>query len=174
MTYVFELLNKSHDRKQFDCGKPELDRYIRTQVNQDIRVNATTAFMMVSPDSPRVLGFYTLSASAIMLGDVPEAIAKKIARYPAIPATLIGRLARDVSLKGQKVGPSILIDALLRSYQTSLEAVGAQAVVVDAKDEQAKHFYEQFGFTAFPSVPMKLFITMREIKDALTSAGILP
>ena len=57
-----------------------------------------------SPDASTPLGYYTLAATSIALGDLPAGTARRLPRYPAVPATLMGRLAVDQRHRGQGLG----------------------------------------------------------------------
>ena len=106
----------------------------------------------------------SLSSSRIdRLNEIPEEISRKLTRYPEIPATLIGRLARDISVRGTGVGDLLLTDALRRCVSNSKQAA-SWAVVVDAKDEDAVIFYKQWEFQAFPSQPMKMFLPIATVE----------
>ncbi len=99
--YVCTPLAGHHDRTRFRCGVRELDDYLRRRAGQDVRRRAAAVFVLSPADEPnRVAGYYTLSAASIVLGDLPQDVAKKLPRYPHIPATLIGRLARDTEFPG--------------------------------------------------------------------------
>src|SRR5208283_5942452 len=107
------LLDNRHDRAGFTCGVESLDRYLKTQAGQDVRRKANGVFALTSRDEPaRILGYYTLCATALAQGDVPEAARKHIPRYPLVSATLIGRLAVSRDRQGQRLGAVLLADAL--------------------------------------------------------------
>lgn len=156
---VIEPLSKQHDRSQFHCGIPELDHYIKEHVSQDVKRRLNSAFVAVS--GKRVVGFYSLSATSISREDLPEKISRKLPKYP-IPAVLLGRLAVDQAYQGQGLGKVLLVNAMKRAFSAS-QAVGMYALIVDAKDSAAKQFYEHFGFQAFESHPMRLFLPMETI-----------
>ena len=109
-----------------------------------------------------ILGYYTLSSYGVDIGELPVDVAKKLPRYPLIPATLLGRLAVDRRYQGQGVGEFLLMDALHRSLVQSAE-IAAAAVVVDAIDTGAVKFYEHFGFVRFPAMAGRLFLPMKAI-----------
>lgn len=121
-------------------------------------------YVLVSSDDC-IAGYYTLSSDSIRTDDLPPEIVKqlKLPRYPLMGATLIGRLARDLSLRGQRVGEILLIDALKVALTMSRQ-IASVAVVVDAKDNNAHHFYEEFGFIAFPESVKRLFLPMQTIE----------
>ena len=96
------------------------------------------------------------------LDAIPEVQAKLFARYPAVPVTLLGRLARDISQKNKGLGEFLLMDALERAYRQS-ETIASSAVIVDAKSERAAAFYRDYGFVPFPESPRRLFLPMKTI-----------
>ncbi|MEJ0051281.1 MAG: GNAT family N-acetyltransferase [Methylovirgula sp.] len=152
-TLRVEALASYHDRSGFESGVEPLDRYFRAQAGQDARKNLAAPFVLVLPDGA-IGGYYTLSATGVALADLPAQITRKLPRYPLIPATLLGRLAVDRRHQGNGYGRFLLADALFRSVQSEIASF---AVIVDAKDENARRFYERESFLPFPDQPMKLF-----------------
>lgn len=158
--YRFEPLSDQHDRAAFSCGVETLDRYFRGDpIRQDISRKVTNAFVL-TPDGKFVVGFYTLSPISILSVDLPAGLAKKLPKRP-IGATLIGRMGRDLSLRGKGIGEMLLMDALHKSWLAS-KLVSSWAVVVDAK-EGARDFYLKYEFTPFATQPERLFLLMKKI-----------
>ena len=151
-----EPLNATHDRKIFACGVAALDDYLATRASQDIKRRIGNCFVAVTDDN-RIAGYYTLAATSIPLNDITDADAKKLPRYPVIPAALIGRLAVDQGFKGMRLGGALVIDAAKRAA-TSDAAI--YAMIVEAKDETAKAFYEHLGFVGFRSKPLSLYLPL--------------
>lgn len=118
-------------------------------------------FVLVLPDGT-IGGYYTLSATGVTLTDLPAQITRKLPRYPLVPATLLGRLAVDRRYRGKGYGRYLLADALFRSVSSEIASF---AVIVDAKDENARRFYERESFLPFPDQPMKLFRPMADIEQ---------
>ncbi len=168
--YRIEALAKTHIRTEFTCGKEVLDRYIHHQARQDAEKYVAAPFVLVAQPSKKVLGYYTLSSSAVDLHDLPPSLAKKLPRYSLMPVILLGRLAVDLSLKGCGQGEFLLMDALNRSWHAAGE-IGAMAVLVDAKDAEAKAFYEHFGFIPLQSRPMRLFLPMKTVELLFAEAN---
>lgn len=161
-----EPLDRQHDRAAFDCGYDALDRYLKQQARQDADRRVAAPFVAVRPPNTHVLGYYTLSASVITLADLPEELARKLPRYPQLPATLLGRLAVDQSARGQGLGEHLLLDALRRSLAHA-DQIAAMAVVADAKDETAAAFYRNYGFLTLQAHPSRLFVPMRLVAQLL-------
>jgi len=157
-----ELLGKSHDRAAFSCGSEPLDNYLKRQASQDVQKHAAACFVL-TPDGKAIAGYYTLSQYAVDLVELPADVAKKLPKYPEVPTTLLGRLAVDQNFRGQGLGEFLLFDALERSLEQS-KHVASAAVVVDAKDDPAKRFYEHFDFTPFKDAPRRLFLPMTSIE----------
>ena len=110
-----------------------------------------------------MLGFYTLSTDSIPRTEVPAALRKSLPKSYRAPVILLGRLARDLSCRGQGLGELLLMDALLRCLWLSDESVGAMAVVVDPLDDGAATFYARYGFIALPDSG-RMFLPMRTIR----------
>lgn len=142
--FRIESLSSAHHRSEFHSGSVPLDRYFREQASQDIKRRITTCFVAVHIDTKEVAGYYTLSAGSIPLDLLPHEIAKKLPRYPVVPAALLGRLAVDRHHQGKGLGSALLADAIVRTARADL---GIFAIVVEAKDEAAQRFYEHLGFT---------------------------
>jgi len=154
-----EALGPQHDRTSFASGVEPLDRYFRAQAGQDARKNMTAPFVLVLPDGV-VGGYYTLSATAVKLAELPDEVTRRLPRYPLVPATLLGRLAVDRRFQGRGYGRFLLADALLRAVRSEIASF---AVIVDAKDDAARRFYERESFLPLPDQPMKLFRPMADL-----------
>jgi GNAT superfamily N-acetyltransferase len=113
-TLRVESLGPAHDRNSFSSGVEPLDRYFRTQAGQDARRNLAAPFVLVLPEGA-VAGYYTVSATSVKLGDLPQETVRRLPRYPLVPATLIGRLAVDRNRQGKGYGRFLLADALFRA-----------------------------------------------------------
>jgi ribosomal protein S18 acetylase RimI-like enzyme len=162
---IIEPLGSEHDRAAFSCGVRDLDRYLKQQASQDARNRVAAPFVLRGADSRRIVGYYTLSAATIKLKELPADAARRLPRYPWLPAVLIGRLAVDREFAGQGWGKVLLVDALQRSVAQSRQ-IAAMAVVVDAKDDAARGFYERYGFQQLLEHQNRLFLPMKTIEQS--------
>jgi len=159
-----EPLGPSHDRAAFHSGVAELDRYLHHQASQDAKRKVAAPFVLIDSNGA-ILGYYSLSAYSLRLIDRPEPWAKKLPRYPLLPATLVGRLAVGKEHRGRHLGRLLLIDALERSWKNTAE-VGSIGVVVEAYDEAAQAFYRHHEFLSLLDRPGKMFMAMSTIEKA--------
>lgn len=160
---MIELLDKKHNRKEFDCGKDLLNTYLKTQAGQDIKRKLAVCFVL-SENETNIQGYYTLSNNSIPLSDFPEQIQKKLPKsYKSIPATLLGRLAIDKKYQGRGIGKILLIDALKRSFELSKD-IGSFAVVADPLDEEAEKFYKKYDFIKLTDSG-KMFIAIKTLEE---------
>jgi predicted GNAT family N-acyltransferase len=162
MIYLTEPLDSSHKREEFSCGKTMLDNYIRKQARQDMKRRLSVVYVACD-DKKRVQGYYTLCSDNIPQSEVPEDVRRKMpASYENLPTTLLGRLAVDRAIQGQKFGQRLLLDALYRSYEISQSVIGSVAVVVDPLDADALSFYNRYGFILLPDRG-RMFLPMKTI-----------
>lgn len=155
MAFATEPLGPQHDRANFTCGQPDLDDWFLRRAGQDEKRNLARVFVMA--DDVGVLGFYTLSSFTLSIPDLPAEFAKRLPRYEALPAALIGRLARAERARGSGVGETLLVDAVRRTLSAA-KTVAVYAILVDAKDEVAARFYTKYGFASFPLRPNRMFL----------------
>src|SRR3546814_2826 len=146
-----EPLDTAHDRSLFDSGSEPLDRYLKKQATQDIRRRMTACFVALADDG-HIAGYYTLAATSVLLAELPTELAKKLPRYPTVPAVRMGRLAVDRSFKKRGLGAALLADALARAIKSD---IATYALVVDAKNETAADFYLHHGFITLPHARLR-------------------
>lgn len=159
-----EPISESRDVSQFDCGAHEslndwLKRFALTNQNNE------SARTYVVHRSGLVVGYYSISAGSVSVEEAPSRVAKGLARHP-IPVILLARLAVDRDEKGTGLGKALLKDALLRIAHAA-DIVGARAVLVHAIDEQARKFYQHFGFEASPLHELQLMLLMKDLKKSI-------
>ena len=161
-------LEKKHDRSPFSSGDETLDHYLKHQATQEMRRKVAAVFVLVGDDDPVVKAYYTLSATTIILSDLPKQLQKKFPKYPSLPATLIGRLAVDQNTQGSGLGKFLLVDALSKAWRHA-QNIASMAVVVDAIDINAVNFYQHYHFLKLTGHTNKLYLPMKEIDQLMQS-----
>jgi len=161
---LFRRLEKSDDRSSFDCGVQPLNEFLQKYARQNQTLSISVTYIAILPPQNNILGYYTLSSADILFEHIPKNIRRKLPHYP-IPVTRIGRLARDLSIKGKGFGKFLLIDAFARILRIS-EELGIHGIEVDAKDKRAKLFYQSFGFEELLDDDLHLYISLKTVKAA--------
>jgi ribosomal protein S18 acetylase RimI-like enzyme len=166
LPYKVEALT-TQDRANFSCGKASLDKYLKETVGQDTREDLSRCFVLIHIDEPqRILGYYTLANAGIAPQQGP-ARSQKVKRYPQIGALLLGRFAIDQSQQGQGLGRKLLLH-ILQHIATLSEESGFQLLLVDPLDDEAKAFYEKFGFSVLPS-DTRMYMLLKDLRATLAS-----
>ena len=161
---VIDKLKAEHLLDGFDCGKEDLNRFLKRQAWNSQQSHSAQTYVLAKDLA--VYGYYSLAAGSVTVDEATERVKKGLARHP-IPVILLARLAVDQSLQGNGIGPALLKDALLRAASAA-GTIGARAVLVHAKDDNAKGFYEHFNFEPSASDPYHLLLIM---KDLLRTVG---
>jgi predicted GNAT family N-acyltransferase len=155
---IIEKLSSHHDRRSFDCGVEELNTYLQRYSGQHERKGMGRTYVATQEADARVIGYYTISSSAVAFDVVPE----NLPHHP-VPVALVGRPAVDNGARGQGLGETLLIHAL-RAAQRAAKIVGIYAVVVDALDESARSFYLRYGFDELTDDHLHLYLPMKAIE----------
>lgn len=160
------LDKKKHDRKRFDCGVEPLNNYLKVMANQQAAKDNTRTFVLEDNiNSAHIIGYYTLTMTALDLTALPANLQKK--HKNAHSSGLIARLAVDKRHTGQGFGEWLLVDSFKKLLVAS-DSVAFPLVIVDAK-EGAIDFYKKFGFTTFMDIPNKLYMSVSDIRASLAT-----
>jgi GNAT superfamily N-acetyltransferase len=155
-----EKLKREHLLDIFDCGKESLNQFLKRRAWNSQQAHSAQTYVLVKEFM--VYGYYSLAAGSVAHSEATERAKKGLARHP-IPVILPVRLAVDISLQGKGLGSALLKDALLRTAQAA-NTIGARALLVHAKDDSAKGFYEHFDFEPSPSDPYHLLLIMKDLR----------
>lgn len=161
-------LSAEHDVSAFDCGEPALDGWLRRRALPNEASGASRTY--VACVGRTVAGYYTLAVGAVAHTKTPGRVRRNMP--DPVPVMVIGRLAVDRAYQGRGIGKGLLRDAILRTLQAA-EIAGIRAILVHAKTETAKHFYEKCGFVASPVEPLTVMITVAEAMKTLGDTGNL-
>jgi len=158
-----ELLSRRHDREGFSCGESELDDYLKKTARQHNDKGISRTFVLVDGDEPlTILGFFTLTSCEVVTAELPTEYARKYPRKA--PAAKLARLA--VATKRQGLGGLMLADAMRRTISIS-ENIGIIGFFVDAKNQNARDYYKQYGFIPLSSYPLSLFLPLATLAEAV-------
>ncbi|WP_044561964.1 GNAT family N-acetyltransferase [Azospirillum sp. B4] len=158
-----EKLGRTHNVEGFDCGKEALNRFLTRHALQSQQSGASNTYLALSGD--QVVGFYSLAVGEIAYTDAAERLTKGMARHP-VPVMLLARLAIAADRQGQKLGAGLLKDAMVRTLQAA-DLAGIGALVVHAKDDEARCFYERYGFAPSPSDIYHLHILLKDVRRTI-------
>lgn len=152
MSYItvnVEPLDPSHDRGAFDCGQNFIDRYIKKRCLVDHNLHKARVYVATEPDSTRVIGFYTLSLTALKPEDTsPEEAQAKFGTW-AIPLVYLGQIGVDKEFQnGKGVGTAMMIHAFQKTIDIA-DIAGTYGMMLDAIDEERAQFYERLDFFRF-------------------------
>ena len=157
-------LDSSHDVDPFDCGKEPLDRFLKRHALANRKASSAQTYV-VCRGYKRVVGYYSLAVGAVEHEDAPGRVTRGLARHP-VPVMLLARLAVDRSEQGRGLGRALLKDAILRTAQAA-DIAGMRALLVHAKDDEARTWYAGFDFEPSPTDPLHLFLLMKDLRILL-------
>lgn len=153
-----------HSVESFDCGREQLDAWLRAFAGQGQRRDASRTYVLVGTRGD-VVGYYTLVAAQLAYAEVTPAVQKGMSKHFPIPVVLLARLAIDRQHQGEGLGAALLIDAMQRVVRVA-DQIGIRAVAIDALDEMAAAFYRRFGLEALTDDGLVLMATIAQLRAA--------
>ena len=164
-----EPLQRRHLLDVFDCGEPSLDDWLKKYARAAQGAGSARVFVTTA-DKHAVVGYYALAAAQIE----PERATGRVGRgEPArrpIPAVLLARLAVDHRHQRAGIGRSLLQDAVLRVLQAA-DSVGVRAMLIHAKHDTARTWYQQYGFEPSPTDPLHLMLLIKDLRAVIEQRG---
>jgi GNAT superfamily N-acetyltransferase len=157
-----QKLSGHHDLSDFESGEPVLDEWLRRRGAQNEASGASRTYVVCA--GKKVVGYYTLAAGAVTHAETSGRVRRNMP--DPVPVMVLGRLAVDRAFHGRGIGTGLLRDAVLRILQAA-EIAGVRAILVHAFSEEAKRFYEKYGFVASPIDPLTVMITVAEAAKML-------
>ena len=162
-------LSTRHDRTLFDCGRAELNEYLRRYARQHAEAGVSRTFVASPVDEPtRTLGYYSLAATSVAFQSLSAEMTRRLPRHP-VPAALLARLAVDRGSQGTGLGSILVADAYERVLLAS-EQLGIYLLIIHAKDDDAKRFYMRLNAVPLPDEPLHLVVDVRVIRAAVALA----
>ncbi len=160
-------MTRRHRCDEFDCGSPPLNDYLKRFAWMNQQSGAARTY--VACRGKRIVGYYSLAFGSIEHEAAPARVRKGLARHP-IPIMLLARLGVDVTEQGRGVGKGLLKDALLRTLQAA-DIGGLRALIVHAKDEEAKAWYKKFGFESSPLDTFHLMLLLKDVRKIVMASN---
>lgn len=157
-------LDSSYDVGTFDCGKEPLDRFLKQYAFANQKAGSARTWI-VCRNERSVVGYYSLAAGAVEHAEAPDRVTKGLARHP-VPVVLLARLAVGKSEQGKGLGKALLKHALLQTAKAA-DIIGIRALLVHAKDDEARIWYEKFDFESKPTSSRHLFLLMKDLRSCI-------
>lgn len=161
-----EPLTRAHSLTEFDCGKQSLTDWLQRFALQSQAGDSARTYVLHR--DMRVIGYYSICPSSISREASLARVIRGLGRYDSVPAILIARLALDRNEHGQLLGAALLKYALLQAIEGA-DAIGGRVILVHALDDQAKRFYEHFGFEPSPVADRTLMLLMKDARASIAS-----
>ncbi|CAE6715195.1 GCN5-related N-acetyltransferase; Histone acetyltransferase HPA2 and related acetyltransferases [Candidatus Nitrotoga fabula] len=149
-----------HLLNDFECGERVLNEWLKRRAMSNQLTGASRTFVVVDEEN-RVRGFYALAAGAVSHQLATSSVRRNMP--DPVPVMVLGRLAVDRRVQGNKLGAAMLQDAVNRAIAVSRNA-GVRALLVHALHEHARQFYEHYGFQESPQHPMTLMLRLDTVK----------
>ncbi len=147
----------------FDCGQAALNQFLQRYALVNQKANSAQTYVCCFGDT--VVGFYSLAVGSVDPQASPSRVTKGLARHP-VPVMILARLAVDKEHQGNGLGKALLKDALLRTAQAA-DIAGIRCLLVHAKDDAARRWYESWEFEPSPTGPYHLFLMLKDLKSLL-------
>ena len=157
-----EPLARRHVVNDFDCGEPALDDWLKRHARQAQAAGSSRTFVTTT-DGATVVGYYALAAAQVEPNEATTRLLKGEPKSRAVPAVLLARLAVDQRHQDGGVGRALLQDAVLRTLQAA-DSIGVRALLIHAKSEKARAWYEHYGFEPSPTDPLHLMLLTKDLR----------
>ena len=161
-----EAISKTHNRKAFNCGDADMNNFLQRYARQAHEQNASKTFCAIDSVTPNnILGFYTITPSAVAYEVVPTTMAKGLAQHE-ISGFKLARLATDITFAGRGLGGQLIAAAALRCLRLVAEG-GGILLIIDAKSERAAKWYASYGAEPLRDKPLTLVMPLSSFADDL-------
>jgi GNAT superfamily N-acetyltransferase len=147
----------------FDCRQAALNQFLQRYAFVNQKANSAQTY--VCCHDRVVVGFYSLAVGSVDPEAAPSRVMKGLARHP-VPVMILARLAVDQAHQRKGLGQALLKDALLRTAQAA-DIAGIRCLLVHAKDDAARRWYESWEFEPSPTDPYHLFMMVKDLKCLL-------
>ena len=165
--FHFERLRREHPRRQFTCGQPDVDQWLRTKAWQHQKKHLSTTKALLNTDA-QIAGFYTLATGQVDFGDLPLEETKRLPRR-FLPVAVLAWLGVSHQYQGRQLGRLLLAQALRDCYEAG-DTFAFVAVILDCLSDTAKTFYLKWDFQELPGHPYRLFVSHRQLEAMMKAS----
>lgn len=165
--FRWERLERDHPRRQFSCGQPQVDQWLRTKAWQHQKKHLSVTKVLVDADD-RIAGYYTLATGQVDFSDLPADVTKRLPRR-SLPVAVLAWLGVSSGHQGKGVGRLLLAQALRDCYEAG-DTFAFVAVVLDCLNDAAKAFYQNWDFQELPGHPYRLLVSYHLLEAMMTDA----
>jgi len=152
-----ELLTTEHVLAGFDCGKPALNEWLVRRALGNQSTGTSRTWVVIEKETGRVVAFYASSTGSVLRSSAPKRFGRN--QPEELPAVLLGRMAVDTKHQRQGLGAALLKHFMLKALEVA-DAVGVRLLLIHAKDDEAKTFYEHYGFIESPVDPLTMMMLL--------------
>ena len=149
------LLAEEHKVDHFRCGSASLDDWIKTRARANQASGASRTWVVLVGQV--VVAYYASASAAIIREAAPKAMRRN--QPEILPAVLLSRLAVHSDYQGRGLAAALLKHFMLKAFEVS-ERVGVRVVLVHAKEDGVRGFYEKYGFIQSPLDPLTLLLLL--------------
>lgn len=157
-------LAATDDVDAFDCDQAALNQFLQRYALVNQKANSAQTYVCCRGSV--VVGFYSIAVGSVDPKAAPPRVMKGLARHP-VPVMILARLAVDKAHQRKGLGQALLKDALLRTAQAA-DIAGIRCLLVHAKDDAARLWYESWGLEPSPTDPYHLFLMLKDLKSMLS------
>lgn len=146
-----------------------MNLFLRHTARQHAERGISRTFVLIEEDATAakpILGYFSLNICQIKSESLTPGEARKLPRD--VSGIRLGRLAVARTHHRQGIGKTLLV-AAMGKFLEIFNTAGGIGLFVDAKDQDANRYYEQFGFVPLPSNELELFLPVKTIQEALAS-----
>ena len=149
------LLGPAHEIENFTAEVPALDEWLARRALTNQAPGSSRTWVVTNERSGAVVAFHASSTASVLRATAPRSLSRN--QPEELPAILLARMAVDVRHRGMGFGAALLKHVLLKAREVA-GSVGVRLVLVHAKDDDARAFYEHFAFVQSPFDPYTLMM----------------
>ncbi len=162
--FRWERLRREHRRREFVCGEPLVDDWLKTKALQHQSKHLSVTKVLLD-DVAHIAGLFTLATGQVSFADLPAEIAERLPKRE-LPVAVLAWLGASQQSHGQGFGRLLLAQAL-RDCHIAGQTFPFVAVILDCLNETAKAFYRRWDFQELPGHGFRLFLGTTQLESMM-------